>query len=301
MLRSALLAAVVSFHGFVPRRVALHALANADAGLVLLGSGPGMGVFVSGKLYDYIGHSKQVLAMVPAGDARDLLAKLGWGVIADPEPASVANAIELLLAAPLPVVQADPEGRYDRAVSPGRLLIPSPALPGHQRHGARRQHPVVLVKLAHCGRQQNASDDGIWTRGHAAALQSGFWKRSNARFLASQLRLARQPCSVTTRSTLTRRWAGWHEPRTPTLTGRSYAFRLRRGGELRIRRRPGTSSRRFCPWRIAQATHPTMRERSAARASCWAFSFQAVRSRLARWPRRNNPRRSSTPVRSSMV
>ena len=121
MQRSTLLAAVTSFHGFVPRRVALEALADADAGLVLLGPGPGMEIFVSGKLYDYIGQSKQVLAMVPPGDARDLLERLRWGVIADPEPGSVADAIERLLAAPPPVARADPEGRYDRAVLAGLL------------------------------------------------------------------------------------------------------------------------------------------------------------------------------------
>jgi glycosyltransferase involved in cell wall biosynthesis len=115
MLESPMLAGVVSFHGFVPRRAALQAVAEADAGLVLLGRGPGMEVFVSGKLYEYIGQSKQVLAMVPPGDARDLLQKLGWGVVADPEPESVASAIERLLATQRPVGPADPEGRYNRA------------------------------------------------------------------------------------------------------------------------------------------------------------------------------------------
>jgi glycosyltransferase involved in cell wall biosynthesis len=121
MLRSSVLAGVIRFHGFVPRRVAVQALADADAGLVLLGPGPGMRVFVSGKLYDCIGQSKQVLAMVPPGDARDLLTTLGWGVIADPEPASVADAIERLLATPRTIGPADPDGRYDRAVLAGLL------------------------------------------------------------------------------------------------------------------------------------------------------------------------------------
>ena len=56
---------VLHFHGFVPRRAALEALADADAALVMLGDGPGIGQFVPGKLFDYIGQSKQVLAVLP--------------------------------------------------------------------------------------------------------------------------------------------------------------------------------------------------------------------------------------------
>ena len=70
----------VRFHGFVPRRVALQAVADADAALVMLGSGPGMGQFVPGKLFDYLGQSKEVLAVIPPGDARDILDELQWGV-----------------------------------------------------------------------------------------------------------------------------------------------------------------------------------------------------------------------------
>ncbi len=112
---------VVRFAGFVPRHVALEALADADAALVLLGAGPGMGLFVGGKLYDYIGQDRQVLAMVPPGDARDVLEGLSWGVIADPDPEDVARAVELLLSLPVPDRPADPDGRYDRAVLAGRL------------------------------------------------------------------------------------------------------------------------------------------------------------------------------------
>ncbi len=105
---------IVRIGGFVPRRVALQEVADADAALVLLGAGPGMGLFVGGKLYDYLGQDTQVLAMVPPGDARDLLESLSWGVLADPEPGAVACAIERLLATPPPTRHADPDGLYDR-------------------------------------------------------------------------------------------------------------------------------------------------------------------------------------------
>ncbi len=111
--RDSSLGAVVRFPGVVPRRAALEALADADAALVMLGDGPGMGQFVPGKLFEIIGQDRQVLAILPPGDARDILEGLGWGVIANPEPTAVERAIEHLLTLPPPVGPADPEGRYD--------------------------------------------------------------------------------------------------------------------------------------------------------------------------------------------
>jgi hypothetical protein len=113
--------AIVQFPGFVPRQVALTAVAESDAALLMLGAGPGMGQFVPGKLFDYLGQSKQILAVLPPGDARDILIDLGWGVIADPDAVDIERALEHLLAAPLPARTADPDGKYDRARLAGRL------------------------------------------------------------------------------------------------------------------------------------------------------------------------------------
>ena len=112
---------IVRFEGFVPRRAALTAVADADAALVMLGGGPGVGQFIPGKLFDYLGQSKQILAVLPPGDARDILLDLGWGVIASPEAAEIAGAIERLMTLPPPAPPADPEGRYDREALAGRL------------------------------------------------------------------------------------------------------------------------------------------------------------------------------------
>jgi glycosyltransferase involved in cell wall biosynthesis len=135
------LAGVVHIGGLVARGVALAAVADADAALVLLASAPGMELFVGGKLYDYLGQNVQILAMVPEGDARDVLAGLGWGVVADPTPDGVERAVERLLAQPAPIGPADPSGRYDRAVLAGQLAAafddvaqpPAPARPGSER------------------------------------------------------------------------------------------------------------------------------------------------------------------------
>ena len=105
----------------MPRRVALQAVADADAALVLLGPGPGMDLFTPGKLYDYIGQDRQVLAMLPHGDARAVLERLDWGVVCDPDPLEVERAIEQLLTVPAPERPADPAGIYDRATLARRL------------------------------------------------------------------------------------------------------------------------------------------------------------------------------------
>lgn len=112
---------VVRLLGFVPRRDALAALASADAALILLGTGPGMGLFIGGKLFDYIGQGVQILAMLPRGDSRDILEALEWGVVCDPDPADVGRAIEHLMNLPPPGRPADPAGIYDRAVLAGQL------------------------------------------------------------------------------------------------------------------------------------------------------------------------------------
>ncbi len=115
------LSRVVEFRGYVPRRVALQAVADSDAALVLLGGGPSMGVYIPGKLFDYLGQSQQILAMIPRGDAWDLLEELGWGVKAEPEPTEIEHAIERVMTLPAPSGPADSDGRYDRVVLARRL------------------------------------------------------------------------------------------------------------------------------------------------------------------------------------
>jgi hypothetical protein len=80
-----------------------------------------MEVFVGGKLYEYLGQNLQILAVLPPGDAKDVLTGLDWGVIAEPEASSIADALERLVFSPEPDRAADPEGMYDRAVLAGRL------------------------------------------------------------------------------------------------------------------------------------------------------------------------------------
>lgn len=111
----------VAHAGFVPRSEARRRLAASDGALVLLGDGPGMDLFVGGKLYEYIGDDRPVLAMLPAGDARDLLAGLGWGTLAEPTAASVADALRRFASVPHEPRIADPDRRFERRAVVARL------------------------------------------------------------------------------------------------------------------------------------------------------------------------------------
>ncbi len=108
------LGSMVRFTGFLPHREAVARLARADALLQIIAGDPNKDQIQGGKLMEYVGLDRQILAVVPQGRARDLLAELDWGVVADPTPQGVADGLERLLATPAPTRRADPEGRYDR-------------------------------------------------------------------------------------------------------------------------------------------------------------------------------------------
>lgn len=105
---------VVDFESFVPRREALARMAGADALLQLMTDEPGTGMFVGGKLLEYMAFDRPILAVMPPGEGRRLVESLPTGRVADVEPGSVADAIERLLDDPPPPGRTDPEGRYDR-------------------------------------------------------------------------------------------------------------------------------------------------------------------------------------------
>ena len=115
------LAPVVERIGQQPKPLALQAVREADAGLVLLADEPGRENVPSAKLFDYLGLDRQVLAVVPDGEVRRILAELDWGFGVDPTPDGLARGIERLMAADPPTRGADPERRFERRSLAGRL------------------------------------------------------------------------------------------------------------------------------------------------------------------------------------
>jgi glycosyltransferase involved in cell wall biosynthesis len=112
---------MLTFAGFLPHKEAVARLATADALLTVIADEPNKGQIQGGKLMEYIGLDRPILAVVPEGDARALLRDLDWGVAADPTPEGVADGLERLLDAPAPTRRADPDGRYDRENLAGQL------------------------------------------------------------------------------------------------------------------------------------------------------------------------------------
>jgi glycosyltransferase involved in cell wall biosynthesis len=115
------LAPVVRTLGLRPRAEALGRQRAADACLVLMGPGDDRAVFGTTKLFEYLGLGLPILAVVPPGEVRRVLAELDWGVVADPTPQGVADGIERLMAAPPRSAVADPERRYERRALTRRL------------------------------------------------------------------------------------------------------------------------------------------------------------------------------------
>jgi glycosyltransferase involved in cell wall biosynthesis len=115
------LAGIVAYTGYLSHDEAIERLARADALFHVLADEPGKSQVASGKLTEYVGLDKQVVAFVPEGSARAFLRELDWGILADPTPEGVADGIERAMAAPRPARKADPEGRYDRANLAARL------------------------------------------------------------------------------------------------------------------------------------------------------------------------------------
>jgi len=70
--------------GYLPQREACALLRAADAALLLVGDQAGSAGVVSGKVYQYLGSGRPILALAPEGAAADLVRKTGAGIVLAP-------------------------------------------------------------------------------------------------------------------------------------------------------------------------------------------------------------------------
>jgi glycosyltransferase involved in cell wall biosynthesis len=90
---------IMTFTGVVPYRESLSHALSADLLLLLLPGRPGIGHCVPSKLYVYMAAKKPVLAVVPNGNAADIVRKLGLGAVIPPSyPAALVSYLRSLLA-----------------------------------------------------------------------------------------------------------------------------------------------------------------------------------------------------------
>ncbi len=94
LIRTLKLEDVVQYLGYVEHVRVAELQQEADVLWMTIGSRPGASGISTGKLYEYMGTRKPILALVPPGTARQTLQRYGAAYIAEPE--SEANLIQVL-------------------------------------------------------------------------------------------------------------------------------------------------------------------------------------------------------------
>ncbi|MBE0646087.1 MAG: glycosyltransferase [Bacteroidetes bacterium] len=126
LMRELQLEEMVTMHGYLPHRETIAQLVDADVLWMVIGHGKGEDMMSTGKLYEYLGARKPVLACVPDGAARQVLEKGGAAFFADPDSAEdIAVQIRTLFALHkndrLPAPSYEYVSQFDRRVLTGRL------------------------------------------------------------------------------------------------------------------------------------------------------------------------------------
>jgi glycosyltransferase involved in cell wall biosynthesis len=86
---------VVRFLGQTPHAQTLAMEAGANALLLVQSEAPEFRVLVPGKLYEYMGAGRPVIAVVAEGPAADIVRRLGMGWVAPPDSADrIADALD---------------------------------------------------------------------------------------------------------------------------------------------------------------------------------------------------------------
>lgn len=94
------LAGCVHLRDYVPHRDATAAMQAADVLVLIKHVEPRFRGLIPGKLYEYMGAGRPILALVPESEAAELVRELGWGEVAPPDdPVAIAAALQRLLAA----------------------------------------------------------------------------------------------------------------------------------------------------------------------------------------------------------
>lgn len=141
------LEATVTLHGYLPHRETVQHLVDADVLWMVIGRGAGEDMMSTGKLYEYLGARKPVLACVPEGAARQVLEKSGAAVFADPDDveeiaARLRTLFDLRKNDRLPIPSFEYVSQFERKALTGRLatllaavLEPGPPVTRVRTHG----------------------------------------------------------------------------------------------------------------------------------------------------------------------
>lgn len=127
----------VTLHGYLSHRETIQHLIDTDVLLLIIGRGKGEDMMSTGKLYEYLGARKPVLACIPEGAAKQVLDKGGAAFVADPDDVdAIAAQIQTLFTLykndRLPAPSYDYVAQFERSMLTGRLasLLASALEPG---------------------------------------------------------------------------------------------------------------------------------------------------------------------------
>ncbi|WP_054683769.1 glycosyltransferase family 4 protein [Rhodothermus marinus] len=117
---------VVTLRGYLPHREAIAALKAADVLWLTVGEQPGAAGISTSKLFEYIGTRKPILALIPEGVGRQVLAEYGAAYLTPPHDVeAIVQALQRLYedwkSDRLPSGNASIVARYDRRRLAGQL------------------------------------------------------------------------------------------------------------------------------------------------------------------------------------
>lgn len=153
--------AMVTMHGYLPHRETVQQLVDADMLWMVIGRGKGEDMMSTGKLYEYLGARKPVLACVPEGAARQVLEKGGAAFFADPDsPEEIAARLRTLFDLwkndRLPLPSFEYVSQFERKTLTGRLatllaavLEPGPPVTRVRTRGIAEADDVTDIPSSH--------------------------------------------------------------------------------------------------------------------------------------------------------
>jgi glycosyltransferase involved in cell wall biosynthesis len=131
----------VRMHGYLSHRDTVQQLVDADVLWMTIGRGKGEDMMSTGKLYEYLGARKPILACIPDGAAREVLEKSGTAFFAPPDDEmAIAEQIhslyELHKNDRLPAPSFAFVEQFSRRALAGRLAALLASLLETEPHGA---------------------------------------------------------------------------------------------------------------------------------------------------------------------
>lgn len=171
-VREARLNDVVEITGYLAHKEAVSRSSKGDLMLLVLGPEAASAQVLTGKLFEYLGMRKTILALAPEGEASHLIKRLRAGIVVDPSDAgAVAPAV----------------GRLYGLWEEGRLPVPSPGeVSAFERERESSQLAGILDDLLPSSTAVSPQGDelervaGLYRKRDSDPSWSAMWSDTNA-------------------------------------------------------------------------------------------------------------------------